>query len=235
MEYCHLSRPRLRPTGLLLAVSHEAEESSGIARLITHGGADYNIFRWYRSGWGRYTQADPVGFRGGINLYAYAEGDPVSLMDPLGLYVQLLCRQVSAAGEKTLAKKVIDWYKPLHCRLRVKCPCDKETGSGFDNTLGRENVNPKGSPGIYDTTKDSYSTAAYPPSAWSVTPVSGPTQDCQFEKCLMKAFNAQDSNNSGLLPKYNATGPNSNTFVANLITQCGGSAQFPNTAYGYDD
>jgi len=28
----------------------------------------YNIFRWYRSGWGRYTQADPLGLNGGMNL-----------------------------------------------------------------------------------------------------------------------------------------------------------------------
>lgn len=22
---------------------------------------NYNVFRWYRAGWGRYTQADPLG------------------------------------------------------------------------------------------------------------------------------------------------------------------------------
>jgi RHS repeat-associated protein len=28
-------------------------------------GREYNIFRWYASGWGRYTQADPIGMKGG--------------------------------------------------------------------------------------------------------------------------------------------------------------------------
>ena len=44
----------------------------------------YNIFRWYRSGWGRYTQTDPAGLAAGLNLYGYALANPNSLIDPLG-------------------------------------------------------------------------------------------------------------------------------------------------------
>jgi YD repeat-containing protein len=34
----------------------------------------YNIFRWYRAGWGRYTQADPIGIGGrGISLFPSGE------------------------------------------------------------------------------------------------------------------------------------------------------------------
>jgi RHS repeat-associated protein len=44
-----------------------------------------NVFRSYRSGWGRYTQADPIGLRGGSNLYSYATGTPTKFSDRLGL------------------------------------------------------------------------------------------------------------------------------------------------------
>lgn len=59
----------------------------------------YNIFRWYRSGWGRYTQADPISFRDNatvpvarlrrgraVDLYAYVTARPINLTDPLGLW-----------------------------------------------------------------------------------------------------------------------------------------------------
>lgn len=90
----------------------------------------YNIFRWYRAGWGRYTQADPVGIGGrGIDLrgrwqnyshsstasgsafellerrhakalYDYAEGNPVSNTDRVGLkpYKCSLVTMVSKDG-----------------------------------------------------------------------------------------------------------------------------------------
>ena len=44
-----------------------------------------NVFRYYRAGWGRYTQADPLGAAGGINLFAYVDENPVRFFDPLGL------------------------------------------------------------------------------------------------------------------------------------------------------
>jgi len=45
----------------------------------------YNGYRWYRPQWGRYTQADPIGLRGGMNLFGYAKGNPLRFVDPLGM------------------------------------------------------------------------------------------------------------------------------------------------------
>ncbi|MFN3200998.1 MAG: phage baseplate assembly protein V [Bradymonadia bacterium] len=48
-------------------------------------GIDFNRHRWYVPEWGRYLSPDPAGSKGGINRYAYAGGDPIGRIDPLGL------------------------------------------------------------------------------------------------------------------------------------------------------
>ena len=48
----------------------------------------YNIFRWYRAGWGRYTQSDPYLQPSAEepNQYGYAKQDPLRFKDALGLF-----------------------------------------------------------------------------------------------------------------------------------------------------
>lgn len=49
-------------------------------------GHHYNINRDYNPVTGRYIQSDPVGFKGGANTYAYAEANPVTKKDEMGLW-----------------------------------------------------------------------------------------------------------------------------------------------------
>jgi uncharacterized protein RhaS with RHS repeats len=74
----------------------------------------YNIFRWYRAAWGRYTQADPIGLQAGVNLYGYVEGNPINREDPLGLISKSELEQMDCCA---LLKAISDARRELS-RLR---------------------------------------------------------------------------------------------------------------------
>ncbi|MWK59987.1 RHS repeat protein, partial [Pseudomonas otitidis] len=50
-----------------------------------HSGLYYNYFRDYDPETGRYVESDPIGLGGGLNTYGYVQGNPVKLVDLLGL------------------------------------------------------------------------------------------------------------------------------------------------------
>jgi RHS repeat-associated protein len=54
----------------------------------TETGLFYNVHRYYDPEIGRYTSADPAGFLGGLNRYAYVGAMPTGSIDPYGLWVE---------------------------------------------------------------------------------------------------------------------------------------------------
>jgi RHS repeat-associated protein len=49
-------------------------------------GLHYNYFRYYDPTTGRYVTPDPIGLRGGINLWPYTANNPLRWIDPWGLW-----------------------------------------------------------------------------------------------------------------------------------------------------
>lgn len=73
------------------ARTHIAEEIDNPIRFPgqyrdLESGLYYNRYRYYDPQVGRYINQDPIGIVGGLNKFAYAESNPASEYDPLGLY-----------------------------------------------------------------------------------------------------------------------------------------------------
>lgn len=52
----------------------------------SESGLFYNWNRYYNPNIGRYVSSDPIGLKGGLNPFSYAEASPVMYSDPEGLY-----------------------------------------------------------------------------------------------------------------------------------------------------
>ncbi|HWS71803.1 MAG TPA: RHS repeat-associated core domain-containing protein [Thermoanaerobaculia bacterium] len=149
----HLGTPLLQ-TGLSGAVAWRVEHEPFGSTIIRAGaelrqplrfpgqesnGGDlaYNVHRSYRSGWGRYSQADPIGLGGGLNLYAYVRDDPTAYVDPLGTISVGVAQASYVPG--TLDETVVhcDGSYAHGCtsaKGRVDCDCNC-TGGGWQPSV----------------------------------------------------------------------------------------------------
>ncbi|ACM19395.1 RHS repeat protein [Geotalea daltonii FRC-32] len=74
----------------------------------SESGLNYNYFRDYNPGIGRYIQADPVGLDEGVTLFIYSGNDPILNEDPLGLWVKRCSRALGNKNKPKTSK-----YNPL--------------------------------------------------------------------------------------------------------------------------
>jgi RHS repeat-associated protein len=78
----------------------EAEQLGTGANGVTE--RSYNVHRWYRAGWGRYTQADPLRVATLVDPFTYAGGNPQVYTDELGLFPRIEnCDGACCKGERS--------------------------------------------------------------------------------------------------------------------------------------
>ncbi|ODC04425.1 hypothetical protein BFW38_13670 [Terasakiispira papahanaumokuakeensis] len=116
-------------------------------------GLYYNRHRYYDPQQGRYITQDPIGLKGGTNLYGYV-GDPTSAIDPLGLTGRLIvgvaeeaiCYSVNDLNEASIEQ--IDaierhWNAArteLKMRREESCQKQRDTLLGFNSGLTEEEI-----------------------------------------------------------------------------------------------
>jgi RHS repeat-associated protein len=74
------------PFGGKTAIVETTASDFGFAGMYWHSRSGLNLtwFRAYNPGLGRWLSRDPIEEIGGLNLYAYVENNPISLIDPSG-------------------------------------------------------------------------------------------------------------------------------------------------------
>src|SRR5262249_21393724 len=82
---------------------------------------NYNYFRDYDSATGRYVQSDPIGLAGGINTYAYVEGNPISAIDPRGTRVMVIGHR--AAGPLGRITSPDSYHAAIYLSPDDPCNC----------------------------------------------------------------------------------------------------------------
>ncbi len=79
-------------------------------------GLYYYRARYYRPQWGRFVSEDPIGLGGGMNSYAYVEGNPVLYVDPSGeiAFIPIL----AGIGLGYAFDYLVEQYKKEHCTCK---------------------------------------------------------------------------------------------------------------------
>lgn len=176
-------------------------------------GMYYYRARYYSPTLQRFISEDPIRFGGGVNFYSYVENDPINAIDPSGLTPYVCCRPLlGKRGKLTLGI-------PKHCYILVVTQ-----GDGSPDPHGTSNLDgTRKTYGLHDPegcqrpvpndpsdrVKDSSKECVRIPK-WSMA----------SEEYIAPCSN-QPSSCRGCDDKYRKLGPNSNTFVSDVL-KCAG-------------
>lgn len=75
-----------------------------VAVLASLFALNYGASAFYDPHVGRWISRDPIGERGGLNLYGFVENHPIRFVDPLGLYTVKKCNIIIFVGHNRAAE-----------------------------------------------------------------------------------------------------------------------------------
>jgi len=112
------------------------------------GVVEYYGYRYYAPDTGRFINRDPIGERGGVNLYQWAWNDGINLIDLLGLCRGTYSNQSSAARSASNAWNPTSISENLeHGGLICRCCKDGEQKYYYTHVKGTiDGVDPRSSP-----------------------------------------------------------------------------------------
>ncbi len=133
-------------------------------------GVNYNYFRDYEAGTGRYLESDPIGLGGGINTYVYGINNILRFIDPFGLQIpdawcgpgmraEPILGSASAArcipdpskdpNEKICISGDCAFYSPEHnCSCMLDCMVDQSAVTRTCSALSAPLIGPLRGTGI---------------------------------------------------------------------------------------
>jgi RHS repeat-associated protein len=86
-------------------------------------GLVYYRARFYDPSIGRFTQTDPIGMRGGMNLYAYVNGNPTNFNDPMGLIASSPTNSVNVGSNGEVTVNEISYASNNNSGITSACQC----------------------------------------------------------------------------------------------------------------
>jgi RHS repeat-associated protein len=144
-------------------------------------GLHLSLYRAYSAELGRWLSRDPIGIRGGINMYSYVLNSPVNKNDPLGLYALMVCCRCKDGGA-SMRCQIYEWtnfdHEPdLHNPDKVSAPFDTNVGPNSESDTPNDPYGHNGPipPGRYDIRPRVSTGGDFPPGTPSITDPSNPT------------------------------------------------------------
>lgn len=110
--------------------------------LHARSGLDLTVHRAYSPTFGRFINRDPIEEESGANLFEYVSNDPISLIDPMGLYE---CCSDDACCERNRAECKAKGGNPVCCDgAYMGCINDKGRPGRKHKTVAFENCSRRG-------------------------------------------------------------------------------------------